>query len=115
MEIRRVPSGWTATKETYVANEEAMRTVYAAIRTYREERDVWERAYYELSGERELFQNTMEARIAELERGIAKERSSWMTALRKAKSPGFGVFTGPAWNGDRVELAVGFGVVWRMF
>lgn len=115
MEIRRVPPGWTATQEAYVANDEAMRTVYAAIRTYREERDVWERAYYELSEESELFQSDIEARIAELERDIAEERAAWTTAIRKAKSPGFGVFVGPAWSGDGVELAVGLGIVWKMF
>lgn len=115
MEIRRVPPGWTAAKEAYVANEEAMRTVYAAIRTYREERDVWEQAYHELSGESEAFRKDMEARIAGLERTAAEERTAWKAALRKAKSPGFGVFAGPSWDGDKVELAVGIGVVWKLF
>jgi hypothetical protein len=92
-----------------------MRTIYSAIRTYREERDVWESAYYELSDKAEAFRSDLESQVALLRQQLETERSAWRAAVRKGKSPGIGVFVGAGYTHGGVDAVVGIGVVWRLF
>ena len=107
--LHRVPDG-------YVINEEGLRTVYSAIRTYREERDAWEQAYNELSAQSTAFAEDVRREISEIKQSIADERVEWKRALRKAKMPGLGFFVGGGYtSGGAVEAVAGVGIVWRMF
>ncbi len=107
--LHRVPDG-------YVINEEGLRTVYSAIRTYREERDAWEQAYNELSAQSTAFADDVRREIAEIKQSIADERVEWKRALRKAKMPGLGLFVGGGYTSSgSVEAVAGVGIVWRLF
>jgi hypothetical protein len=86
-----------------------MRTIYAGLKTYRLERDAWEQAYYELSDKAERYRGTVESQLDELRRDLNDERVSWRSALRKARSPGLGVFAGAGYTGN------GVGLVWKIF
>ena len=109
IKLHRVPEG-------YVINEEGLRTVYSAIRTYREERDAWEQAYNELSAQSTAFAEDVRREIAEIKQSIADERVEWKRALRKAKMPGLGFFVGGGYtSGGAAEAVAGAGIVWRMF
>jgi hypothetical protein len=111
----RVPPGWTANEEGYYLNAEALASLTAASKTYRLERDAWEKAYYELSSESLQFSESLEAQMRELRRQIDDERSAWKSSIRRARSPGFGVFAGAGYTGDGIEAVVGVGLVWRLF
>lgn len=116
LKILRVPPGWVTTEGSYVANEEAMRTIYSAIWAYREERDIWERAYYEMARSAEEHSATFEERLSELRRQFDSERAAWQGEIHKTRKPGFGVFGGVAYaSSGSVEAVVGAGVVWRIF
>jgi hypothetical protein len=113
--LKRVPPGWTAEEEGYYLNTEALSSLTAASKTYRLERDAWMKAYYELSDKSESFRGSVETQIKELRRQLDEERSAWKSSLRKARSPGFGVFAGAGYAGGEVEVVVGMGLVWRLF
>jgi hypothetical protein len=103
-------------EEGYLANEEALRTVYSAIRTYREERDAWERAYHELSERSESYASDMKRSLAGLQRALDEERAAWRSSLRRARSPGFGVFAGVGYSaGGEINAVAGVGLVWKIF
>jgi hypothetical protein len=89
-----------------------MRTVYAAIRTYREERDAWELAYYDLSDKSKTFADDMTVRFDSLKTQLDEERAAWKSEIRKTRAPGFGLFGGVSHSGEAV---LGVGVVWRLF
>lgn len=115
----RVPPGWTASDEGYFLNAAALGGLTAAAKTYRLERDAWERAYCELSERSGIFAVALNEQVADLTRQIEAERSAWSARVKRAKwakNPGFGVFAGAAYAGSgEVEAVVGVGVVWRIF
>lgn len=111
----RVPPGWTAKEEGYFLNAEALSSLTAAAKTYRLERDAWESAYRELSGKSEAYAADMKRSIAELRGQLDAERAAWKGELRRARSPGFGIFAGAGYTGSGVEAVVGVGVVWKVF
>ena len=109
IKLNRVPDG-------YVINEEGLRTVYSAIRTYREERDAWESAYNDLSVKYTAFAEDVRHEINNIKQSISDERVEWAKAIRKAKMPGLGVFLGGGYtSGGSVEVVVGAGIVWKLF
>lgn len=109
IKLTRVPDG-------YHVNEEGLRTIYSAIRTYREERDAWESSYHELSAQSTAFAEDVRREISDIKQGIADERVEWKRALRKAKMPGLGLFVGGGYTSSgSVEAVAGVGIVWRMF
>ena len=109
IKLHRVPDG-------YVINEEGLRTVHSAIRTYREERDAWEQAYNELSAQSTAFAEDVRREISEIKQSIADERVEWKRALRKAKTPGLGLFVGGGYTSSgSVKAVAGVGIVWRLF
>ena len=108
IKLNRVPDG-------YVINEEGLRTVYSAIRTYREERDAWESAYNDLSVKYTAFAEDVRHEINNIKQSISDERVEWSKAIRKAKMPGIGVFLGGGYtSGGSVEAVVGVGIVWKL-
>jgi hypothetical protein len=115
VKLIRVPPGWTAKEDGYFLNTEALSSLTAAAKTYRLERDAWEGAYHELSGKSEAYAAEMKRSIAGLRAQLDDERAAWKSALRKAKTPGFGVFIGAGYTGGGVEPVIGAGMVWRLF
>jgi hypothetical protein len=113
--LRHVPPGWTAEDEGYFLNSEALSSLTAAAKTYRLERDAWEQAYHELSEKSEEYAAGMKRSMTELRGQIDAERASWKSALRRSRSPGFGVFGGIGYTGSGYEAVVGVGIVWRIF
>ena len=113
--LRRVPPGYVTAEEGYLANEEALRTIYSAIRTYREERDAWENAYYELKAESGSYAEDMKASLAGLRRDLEDERAAWRQSIRRARSPGFGVFGGVGYTGSGFGPVIGIGMVRKIF
>jgi hypothetical protein len=110
-----VPPGWIAETEGYFLNTEALSNLTAASKTYRLERDAWEQAYYELFDKAERYRGTVESQLDELRKNLNNERASWRSALRKARSPGLGVFAGAGYTGNGVEAVIGVGLVWKIF
>jgi hypothetical protein len=110
-----VPPDYVVEEESYLMNEEALRTVYATIRTYREERNLWIDAYDELKTKSEAFAEYQRKSLAELRDRLDEERAAWKKELRKAKGPGVGVFIGAGYTGDGYEVVIGAGVVWKLF
>jgi hypothetical protein len=96
-------------------NEEALRTTYASIRTYKEERNAWEAAYYDLKEKSEAFASSQRGILTRLEAQLEVERAEWRRAVRRARSPGFGVFGGIGYTPGGYEPVIGVGVVWRLF
>ena len=97
-------------------NTETLRTVYSAIRTYREERDAWESAYNDLSVKYTAFAEDVRQEINDIKQSISDERVEWAKAIRRAKTPGLGVFLGGGYtSGGSVEAVAGVGIVWKLF
>jgi hypothetical protein len=93
-----------------------MRTVYASIATYRQERDLWMNAYYELQEKDLEYTKLMKQSLKDLENKLDSERNAWRTELRKAKGPGWGVFAGVGLTtSSQVEGTIGIGYVWKIF
>jgi hypothetical protein len=112
--LKVVPPGWVTDETSYVMNEEAARETYAAIRTYREERDAWVNAYYDLKGNSESFAESQRKLLTDLREQLNDERNEWRTVLRRARSPGLGVFAGAGYTGSGVEAVIGVGIVWKI-
>jgi hypothetical protein len=112
--LRRVPPGWTTEEEGYFLNAEALSNLTAAAKTYRLERDAWEKAYRELNERSEAYASYMRRSLSDLETQIQKERDSWKSSLRKARGPGIGIFGGVGYTGSGFEPVIGVGVVWRV-
>lgn len=114
--VLRVPQGWQTSEESYVFNEAAMREVYVALETYEREIDIWMKAYYELAERSELYAKGLESGLKSLRATLDAERRAWNAALRRARSPGFGVFGGIGYaSSGSVEAVAGAGFVWRLF
>ncbi|MDR1510668.1 MAG: hypothetical protein LBS53_13645 [Synergistaceae bacterium] len=96
-------------------NAEALSSLTAAAKTYRLERDAWESAYRELSEQSEGYAADMKKSLDTLRGQLDEEREGWRAAVRRAKSPGFGVFAGVGYTGGGIEAVVGVGVVWKIF
>jgi hypothetical protein len=96
-------------------NAEALSSLTAAAKTYRLERDAWEDAYQELSEKSERYAEDMKKSITDLRRQLDDERKAWKSTLRRARSPGFGVFAGAGYAGSGFEAVIGVGLVWRVF
>ena len=111
----RVPPGWTAQTEGYYLNAEALSNLTAAAKTYRLERDEWERAFGKLSDEADIYKSTIEAQLAGLKNQLNRERDAWSRDIRRARSPGFGIFAGVGVVPGGVEAVAGVGVVWKVF
>ncbi len=115
-EWKYVPAGWTATEPGYFGSEQDGRDTLEAVRTYREERDSWRRAFEEARDENRDFQAKMEERFSSLEKSLEAERTAWKREIRKAKAPGFGVFAGYGLNDHgEGDFVIGAGIVWRLW
>jgi hypothetical protein len=113
--LRRVPPGWTTDEEGYFLNAEALSSLTAAAKTYRMERDAWEKAYHEQSERSEAYAASVRQSLADLKTQLERERNAWKSELRKAKSPGIGIFGGAGYTGSGFEAVVGVGAVWKIF
>ena len=111
MVLIRVPPGWTASEEGYFLNVEALTELTAAAKTYRLERDAWERAYYELFERTEGYGRSLESQVVALKEEMAAESAAWRRKVSATRGPGLGVFAGYGTSG----ATVGVGLVWRLF
>ena len=111
----RVPPGWTAKEEGYFLNANALSSLTAASKTYRLERDEWEKAYYDLSDKITEQNKILQNQLEDVKEQLNNERDAWKKTVRRAKSPGIGVFAGYGVTGTGSgEAVVGVGVVWRI-
>lgn len=111
-----VPAGWTATEPGYWGTEQDGRDTLEAIRTYREERDAWRKAFEAAQDENRAFQEKMEQRFTALEESLEAERAAWKREIRKARSPGFGMFAGYGLDSrGEGNFVIGAGLVWKVF
>lgn len=86
------------------------------IRVYREERDLWKRAFESAQNENREFQQKMEERFSALEQNISAERTAWKKEIRKSKAPGFGLFTGfGVDHRGEGNWVIGAGIVWKIW
>jgi hypothetical protein len=113
--LKHIPPGWTAAEEGYFLNAEALSALSSAAKTYRLERDEWEKSYNELSEDALESQRALRAQLTELRRELDGERDSWRKEAARAKSPGLGVFAGAGYGGDGVEPVIGVGLVWKLW
>jgi outer membrane protein TolC len=113
--LRRVPPGYAVEEESYLMNEEALRTVYASIRTYREERDAWEKAFNDLKRSTDAYRDSMSKGLKDLEAQLDDERRAWKGAVQAARKPGVGIFAGVGYADSEFKFTVGVGFVWRLF
>lgn len=111
-----VPAGWTATEPGYWGTERDGRDTLQALRTYREERDAWQKAFEDSRDENRTFQEKMEQRFTALEESLESERAGWKREIRKAKGPGFGIFAGYGFDSrGEGNFVIGAGLVWKVF
>ena len=114
--IQRVPPGWAATEPGYFMADDAMREFATAAFTYEAESLLWQKAYHELSEQARARALALQGELSALRRDLDLERAQWRGALRKARSPGFGVFAGVGYSaGGEINAVVGVGVVWKIF
>lgn len=80
-------------------------------------KESYKAALDELYGEWQAFKGDMASQIAEVKDFLAAERTANKAALRRARSPGFGVFAGAGYVpvGSEVRFVVGIGLVWKVF
>lgn len=111
-----VPAGWTATEPGYWGTERDGRDTLQALRTYREERDAWQRAFEDARDENRTFQEKMEQRFTALEESLEAERAGWKREIRKARAPGLGIFAGYGFDSrGEGNFVIGAGLVWKVF
>lgn len=113
-----VVKGWIATEDGYFGNYEDGADTFGALKTYREERDAWKKAFFDLKGEMdtglEALRNEFKTDMAKLNEAIETERTGWKREVRKAKAPGFGIFAGGGVDQyGEFHPVVGFGFVWK--
>lgn len=111
-----VPAGWTATEPGYWGTERDGRDTLQALRTYRDERDAWQRAFEDSRDENRTFQEKMEQRFTALEESLEAERAGWKREIRKARAPGLGIFAGYGFDSrGEGNFVIGAGLVWKVF
>lgn len=111
-----VPAGWTATEPGYWGTERDGRDTLQALRTYREERDAWQKAFEDSRDENRTFQEKMEQRFTALEEFLESERAGWKREIRKARAPGLGIFAGYGFvSRGEGNFVIGAGLVWKIW
>ena len=116
IDFQYVPAGYVTSDIGYWASEPTGRTLLVALRTYKSEAKHWASAYEELKVEHDIFAKNTEILTEEVAKRIVDERKEWKKEVRKAKRAGLGIFAGPAYCGNgTVQLAVGAGIVWRLW
>lgn len=115
-EWKHVPQGWQTTEPGYWGTMTDGRDTLEMVLVYREERDSWRRAFEAAQEANRTFHSQMEARFDSLERSVETERAAWKKELRKARSPGFGLFTGfGVDHRGEGNWVIGAGLVWRVW
>jgi hypothetical protein len=93
-----------------------MQLTYQAIRTYREERDIWMDAYYKLEATSTAYAADMKISLSELHKELEDERKAWRGEVRKARRPGIGIFIGAGVTADgEFNPVIGIGGVLKLF
>ena len=110
-----MPPGYTTDEEGYFLNAEALSNLAAASKTYRLERDEWEKAYKELNSKAISDQQKLQLQLNELKTDLENERAKWRAEVSRARSPGVGVFLGYGYNGHSFEPSIGVGLVFKVF
>lgn len=110
-----VPVGYTTTYTGYLFTEQSGRETLVALRTYRQERDIWEQGYNDLFNEHTSYREKAEKELLSLEQVVQQERSAWERELKKKSNLGLGVFAGVAYTSSgKIQPAIGVGIVWKI-
>ena len=111
-----VPQGYSTPVEGYWLDVPTGRNLLHMIRTYREQKEYWEKAHGELTAEFKAYIDKTNERLTGIETSIEAERKAWKNEIRKAKLPGVGVFAGAGYgSAGQVQAVVGVGLVWRLW
>lgn len=96
--------------------EQTGRDILEGWRSDRAAKETYKTALEELHGEWRIFRGSIEEQIAVVKESLVAERTANKAALRRARSPGFGVFAGAGYApaGGEVRFVVGVGLVWRV-
>jgi hypothetical protein len=123
-----VPPGWTSDASGYFFTEFQLVEFATAAFTYEEEAVRWEAAYWELNSKFKAALADFDRRLIDVSErhesavsALEKEHESVVSTLekeivktrRRERLPGIGFFAGPAYNGERFELAAGIGLAWK--
>ncbi|GEM_PF-6849739 len=105
-----------APENGYWTNEYSGRLIFQALRTYRLDRDHWRDMYWEQNAASIEYPDTVMLRLEQIEKGTEAREAAWKKELWRSTLPGFGFFAGPSYTsaGD-FQLAVGFGIVWKLW
>lgn len=97
--------------------EQAGRDILEGWRSDRAAKETYKAALDDIQGEWRVFRGSIEEQISAVKESLAAERTANKAALRRARSPGFGVFAGAGYApvGSEVRFVVGVGLVWRVF
>ena len=101
----------------YMCDEYTGRAILETLRTRRLQLEEKTKDYNELHDSMVDYMTKTNEKYATLEELVKNERSSWKTELFKAKSPGIGIFTGPAYGfiNNKVDFVIGIGFVWKLW
>jgi len=114
IKLLHVPPGYQVEEDGYFMDESTLRLTYQTMRTYREERDAWEEAYYKLQTTSENYASEMRLSISNLQTQLEHERKSWNDEINKAKRPGIGIFVGGGYTSDGWDAVIGIGIVYKV-
>lgn len=70
--------------------------------------------YWEQNAASSEYADKVLQRIDEMEKELSVREAAWKKDLRRSKSPGFGVFAGPAYTSEgSFGVVAGVGIVWK--
>lgn len=82
--MQYVPAGWTSTEPGYWLTEHDGRDLLAALQTYRQEAELWEKATRSIEGSVERFQAEITEQLEALEDQLNAERRAHRAAQRRS-------------------------------
>ena len=101
----------------YWCDDSTGRKILEVLRTRREQLEELQSAYTTLERNYYDYISQSKKELDTLEKLFNDERKQWKAEVRKAYSPGLGIFAGPAYgfNEEKIDFVVGIGLVWRLW
>ena len=101
----------------YWTNEYSGRLILQGLKTYRLDRDHWQKMYYEKVEASDIYADKVMERLNKIEEDFNAREKAWKKELRKSRLPGFGVFAGAGYGtgGNSLQAVFGAGIVWKLW